>query len=157
MHKMRKKYIVLIISFLVVLFDQAAKYFITRNFYFCESVPVIRDVFHITYVTNTGAAFSMFSAYGKWLMLLVVAALILIYIFIVKQENVMPASSLIAFSLILGGGAGNLIDRLFRGAVVDFFDFRVFPVFNIADSAITVGMCIIIIFSLILKKGRCGR
>jgi len=151
---MRKKYIILIISFFVVLLDQITKYLIVRNFYFCESVPVIKNVFHITYVTNTGAAFSMFSNYGKWLLLIVVTALILIYIFIARQRESIPVSSLAAFSLILGGGIGNLIDRMFRGAVVDFFDFRIWPVFNVADSAITVGMLIIVLFSLIRKKSR---
>jgi len=152
---MRKKYIILSIASLVILLDQITKFLITGNFYFCESVPVIKNVFHITYVTNTGTAFSMFAGYGKWLMLVVVAALVIIYVHLMKHRESIPASSLIAFSLILGGGMGNLIDRIFRGAVVDFIDFRIWPVFNVADSAITVGMATIILFSFIRRKNRC--
>jgi len=152
MPEMRKKYIILTVAPLVAVVDQISKFWITRSFYLFESVPVVKNIFHITYVTNTGSAFSMFSGYGGWLMLMVAAVLALIYVYVSSRADAMPAGSIVAFALILGGGTGNLIDRIVRGSVVDFLDFRVFPVFNIADTAITCGISLLVLTSIIKKN-----
>ncbi|PIU83203.1 MAG: signal peptidase II [Elusimicrobia bacterium CG06_land_8_20_14_3_00_38_11] len=146
---MRKKSIIII--FAVFISDQITKYFIVKNFYLGESAVVIENVFHITYITNTGTAFGMFQKYGNILLVFSVVAIILILILVFKQKTHSLTHSL-ALSLILGGAFGNLFDRLFRGKIIDFLDFRIWPIFNIADSAITVGIIILFIHSIIAKK-----
>jgi len=140
-----------IIIFLIFLFDQITKFFIVQNFYFGESVPVIENVFHITYITNTGTAFGLLQKYGNILLTFSVVAIILISILILKQKTNSLTHPL-ALSLILGGAFGNLFDRIFRGEIIDFLDFRIWPIFNIADSAITVGIIVLFYHSLFSKK-----
>lgn len=126
----------LIIIFSVFILDQISKLIIVKNFYFGESVAIIKNVFHITYITNTGTAFGMFQKYGNILLVFSVVAIIVIATLIYKTNSV-------PLSLILGGAVGNLIDRIFRGSIVDFLDFCIWPIFNIADSAITIGITIL--------------
>lgn len=156
MHKMHKKSIAIIL--LVLLLDQLTKFFIVRRFYLGESVPVIKNIFHITYITNTGTAFGMFQGYGSILLIFAVIAIIIISILVFTQKTYSLTHSL-AFSLILGGAVGNLIDRLFRGSIVDFIDVNLhfwpanpWPIFNIADSAVTVGISILLLSSIFSKK-----
>ena len=146
---MRKKSIIII--FAVFISDQITKYFIVKNFYFGESVAVIENVFHITYITNTGTAFGMLQKYGNILLAFSVVAIILISILVFKQKTNSLTHPL-ALSLILGGAFGNIFDRIFRGGIVDFFDFRIWPIFNIADSAITVGIIVLFYHYLFSKK-----
>ncbi len=118
----------LVISLIIVVIDQATKYFFRDSSFSVE---------------NTGAAFGILkdSTY-----LLTIASLIAVF-FIVKYFRFYP----FALSLILGGTIGNLIDRIFLGHVVDFIDLKVWPVFNIADSANTIGF-ILLAYALIKKK-----
>lgn len=134
------------INFLIVLIsvilDQLTKYLavIYLKPIPSRTIPLISGIFHLTYVENTGAAFSMFQ--GKRLFFLVVttiAAIVIIYYMItMKNERKLFQTSL---AMILGGAIGNLIDRLLHGYVVDFFDFRAinFAIFNVADCFVTVG------------------
>ena len=146
---MHKKSIIIILAVLIL--DQITKFIIVKNFYLGESVAVIKNVFHITYITNTGTAFGMLQKHGNILLIFSVAAIIVISILIYKQKDI-PKINLIVFPIILGGAFGNLFDRIFRDSIVDFLDFRIWPIFNIADSAITVGIIILFIHSLIAKK-----
>ena len=100
-------------------------------------------VFHLTYVQNTGAAFGFLR--GKTLFFIVVAVLVLGFIIFLapRLSREKPLLGLV-FGLLLGGALGNLIDRIRFGYVIDFLDFRVWPVFNIADMAIVVGVCFLI-------------
>jgi signal peptidase II len=107
-----------------------------------QSIPVIKNVFHITYVQNTGAAFSILK--GKTFLFTVVSSIVIVIITLVLIK--LPAKHKafgIVMALILGGAMGNFIDRLRFGYVVDFLDFRVWPVFNIADCAIVIGVLIL--------------
>lgn len=115
------------------------------------TIPLIKDVFHITYVENKGAAFSILQN-QRWLFIIitiVISVFIFYYLLSMKNRNDILTFSL---CLILGGAIGNLIDRIRLGYVVDFLDFRLinFAVFNIADSAVVVGsiiFCAYLIFS----------
>jgi signal peptidase II len=111
-----------------------------------ESLPIIRDYFHMTLVHNTGIAFGLFKNQGIVFIIIPVIAIILlgynIYYYKNNDEN-LSRLYIVAFSLILGGAIGNLIDRILFGYVIDFIDLRVWPVFNLADSAITIGALII--------------
>ena len=130
--------------------DQLSKNYIANNFMTGQTIPVINRVFHITYHLNDGAAFSLFR--GMTVFLTIATAIIIVallaYVFIKKPQNNL---ALMSFTLIISGALGNLIDRIFRGAVVDFLDFRLinFPVFNIADCFVVVGG--ILLFLYVLK------
>ena len=145
---------VLFIILPLLIVDQLAKQIILMNLKPGDSIAVIRDVFHISLVCNRGAAFGVFSGQGSifiWVSFTAIIAIILIFTFlerIFRREN----STRFFLSLILAGAIGNLIDRLRFGFVIDFLDFRIWPVFNIADSAITIGTILLILQMLKHKK-----
>jgi len=137
-----------IVSAILVL-DRLTKFLVTKELNLNSSVPLIKGVFHITLVHNRGAAFGFLK---NQLPLFIVTSLIaIILIWRALKSNKYAKIYTIALSLILSGALGNLIDRLFYGYVIDFLDFRVWPVFNIADSAITVG-AVILGWSILFKK-----
>ncbi|MGL4503782.1 MAG: signal peptidase II [Planktothrix sp.] len=136
-----------IVALVSLIVDHLTKFWVVQNFELGETLPLWPDVFHLTYVTNTGAAFSLFSNGGilwlRWLSLLVSLGLMAMAWFgprLQRWEEV-------GYGLILGGALGNGIDRFVSGHVVDFLDFRLinFPVFNLADISINIGIwCLII-------------
>jgi len=141
------------ISSLVVIVDRLTKYILLKNLSEGESVRVIPGIFHITLVFNSGAAFGIFKGRSVFFIILTALVIVLICLYI-WRGGCRDLPVLIALSLIAGGAAGNLIDRAAFGYVVDFLDFRVWPVFNIADSAITIGAFILAI-RLIFDKRCC--
>ena len=144
---------VLSISSLVLIFDRLTKYISFKNLSEGESIRVIPELFHITMVLNSGAAFGLFKGRSAFFVILtaIVIALICFYVW---RGGCSDMFILTALGLILGGAAGNLIDRMVFGYVIDFLDFRIWPVFNIADSSITIGAFILAI-KLIFDK-RCS-
>jgi signal peptidase II len=132
---------------MVVLTDRVTKSFFSKVLYEGETIPVFKNVFHFTLVHNTGMAFGLFKDHGVvFIIIPIIAIALLVYNIYYYQENEnLSRSYIVAFALILGGAIGNLIDRIHIGHVIDFLDFRIFPVFNIADSAITIGATIILI------------
>ena len=135
---------VLSVSSLVLIVDRLTKYFLFRNFSEGESVRVVPGIFHITLVLNTGAAFGLFK--GCSLFFTVATALTIAFIcFYIIRGGCKDLLMLTALGLILGGAAGNLIDRVLFGYVIDFLDFRIWPVFNVADASITIGAFILAI------------
>ena len=123
----------------VILLDHLVKYLIASQMAPGESIPVLPEIFHITYVQNRGAAFSMMEGQWIFLILLPCAAILTALIILFWKRKSWSICMNLAISFICGGGLGNLIDRILQGYVVDLFDFRVFPVFNIADIFICVG------------------
>jgi signal peptidase II len=116
-----------------------------------QSMPLVDNIFYLTYVRNPGAAFGMLpyrTAFFVVVTILVMAGIILFFRFIPDNRLLLKYG----FSIQLGGAAGNFIDRLRFGHVIDFFDFRVWPVFNVADIAIMIGVGILII--QLLKSDR---
>ncbi|MDI3299212.1 MAG: signal peptidase II [Bacillota bacterium] len=103
-----------------------------------ESIAIWPGLFYLTYTRNTGAAFSLFQGGSGWLAAITVAIAAGIVVFALRQGRGRPWLQ-VALGMILGGALGNLVDRLARGWVVDFLDFRVWPVFNLADSSVVVG------------------
>ncbi len=103
-----------------------------------QSIPVIKNIFHITLVFNRGAAFGILQKNSVFLIYIGII-FILIFLFLIKHEKIKSRLFLIAAGLILGGALSNLGDRLFLGYVVDYIDLRIWPVFNLSDSCITVG------------------
>ena len=134
------------ITISTILIDRLTKLFFFNLLSFGESIPIIRNVLHMTLVYNTGIAFGFFKEQGiVFIIIPIIAIFLLIFnIYYYRQSNeALSRTYIIAFSLILGGAIGNLIDRITYGFVIDFIDFRVWPVFNVADSAITIGAIMI--------------
>ena len=127
------------LSTVVVLVDQATKFWIQSRMSYGESVPVISDVFHITYILNPGAAFGILEN-KTWFFVLIAVLLIggVAYIY-PRLPSDRPLLKLGA-GLLTGGAVGKLIDRIRLGQVVDFFDFRIWPIFNVADIGIVCGV-----------------
>lgn len=133
----------LIIILVVTLLDQITKELIRSNFYLADRIVVIPGFFQITYIRNTGAAWGMLSGSGG---LLTVLSLVMLILLVCFRRHIMTDSLLhrITFGLMISGIVGNLIDRIRHGYVVDFLDFLIigynFPAFNVADSAICIGV-----------------
>jgi signal peptidase II len=143
----------------VLLLDQLSKHLISAHFQLYQSVPIVPGWLDFSYTLNPGAAFSLFATMPAgfrhaFFIALSLAAIVVLTVLLARPAT--PRSSAIAFALILGGTIGNLIDRLVRGRVVDFIYFHhgwfSYPVFNLADSAITVGVAIVLIFSTMLSS-----
>lgn len=140
---MKRPILVSLIVFAVVVLDQVTKYVITTKLPLHDSREVL-PFLHIVHVRNTGAAFGMFKMLGNtfFIVLSVFAIFFVLVLFLRKAYN------RFGLSLIVGGAIGNLIDRISYGYVVDFIDVFVgtfhWPAFNVADSALTVGIAIIL-------------
>ena len=128
---------------LILVADQLTKYAISANFLPGESLPVVPHIFHITYVLNPGAAFGMLEG-SRWLFVLIAVAVIGCVWFMRREIAKSGVMACWGTALFAGGALGNLIDRTTRGVVIDFFDFRIWPIFNVADIAICVGVGLII-------------
>ena len=139
----------------VVVSDQLTKFAVRSCLEPAHSVPVIPPVLLLTYVQNTGAAFGLFRGYPGVFVLLSVAVMGWILLEFLRKER-LTWSTEMGLALILGGALGNVIDRLRYGYVIDFIDVRVWPVFNAADSAITIGVTLLILdqFGFLHKKAR---
>lgn len=127
----------------VVILDQFSKYIVVEKMALGESIPIIEEVFHLTYILNPGAAFGMF-AHNRLFFIAIAIVVIGIIIWARKEILASPWEVKAGCGLFLGGAIGNLIDRARQGLVIDFFDFRIWPVFNIADIAICIGVGLII-------------
>jgi signal peptidase II len=118
-----------------------------ENFILGSSKKIIRNIFSLTYVKNTGVSFGLFKGFNWFFIITSIVALIF-FIYIYLKKHKYP----IQIAMIAAGITGNLIDRLFLGSVVDFLDFKIWPIFNIADSAISIG-----IIGLIIAVMRSGK
>ena len=136
----------------VLVLDRLTKYVVMKTLSQGQSIKVVPGIFHISLVLNKGSAFGLFK--GQRLLFVSLSTLVIFFICsYIWQKKRQYSFVAFALGLILSGAIGNLIDRLAFGYVIDFLDFRIWPVFNIADSAITIGTMIII--WKILKRKRC--
>ncbi len=148
-------YVWLGIAALLVGVDQLIKFWAEHSLASVGSIPLIQDVFHFTYVQNFGAAFSTMQNQRFFLVGLTSVLLLIIFIVLVSKKLRSPWMTA-SWALILAGGAGNLIDRVFRpgGYVVDMFDFCLihFPVFNFADICVCCGTILLLIYVLFFER-----
>ncbi len=135
----------------IIIADQIVKNAVASNMELNESIPVIADVFHITYIHNTGAAFSLMEGLRILLILLPLLVILAALIYMFKKRKSAHPMLLLSLAFIAGGGLGNVVDRVFFGYVVDYFDFRVFPIFNIADIFVCVGCALLVIYVLFIE------
>lgn len=147
-------YIVLIL--ILVGADQLSKYLIDSYMLEGETLPIINDFFHITYVKNRGIAFGMFQGKLDIISIATIIAIVAIAYYLYKERNKLSMIEKMGFIYILAGAIGNMIDRAFRGFVVDMVDFRgVWSyVFNLADVWINIGVVFVLLDQLILRKKR---
>lgn len=153
--KIERKYLVLsAVAGAVIAIDQLTKIYVHANFTLGESIPVVQDIFHFTYVRNTGAAFGVFRNAAEmfrtafFLTMPPLACIIILRMLAGVPEE--DRWQVFALSLIFGGAIGNYIDRLRFGYVIDFLDFHwkevwSYPAFNIADSAIVTGVGLLLL------------
>lgn len=138
---------IIIITLVILIFDQLSKILISSNMDLGQSHMMINNFFYITYLHNYGAAWGIMQNQRIILIVISLIALVIMYRFMLNFKN--NVRNMIAFGLLFGGILGNLIDRLLIGSVRDFIDFRIFgyhfPVFNISDMAIVCGVGLLII------------
>ncbi len=145
---MKKINKIVLISFLIVVLDQLSKIIIRYSLDINYSISVIGNFFRITHIENEGAAWSILN--GKWLFLVILSILFLIFIFrCIIKDNRNTKLNIMAYSFLIGGILGNIIDRVLYKTVTDFLSFKIFsynfPVFNVADTFIVIGMFFFII------------
>lgn len=140
-----------LIALAVILLDYGSKIYILQTMTEKMSIPVIENIFHITFIFNRGAAFGIFEN-QRWIFILAAVVLLALFCKFYKKILEQPPIFQLGIALMLGGAIGNLIDRLVYGKVVDFLDFRFWPIFNVADIAICVGAGCILWVVLTNKK-----
>jgi signal peptidase II len=154
---MKKAFYFFISILVVIILDQWTKILVLDSFQYGESIPMIHDFFSLTYVRNTGAAFGFLASANPsfripfFLAVPMIAMVILGFLYRDLPQNARWRS--LALGLVTGGAIGNLIDRVRLGYVVDFLDFHYktsyyFPAFNVADSAICVGVAILLLSTM---------
>lgn len=145
-------FVAIIIGIIMVAVDQIIKYFVTVYLQPLGSVTVIDNLFNLTYVENNGVAFGMFSDM-RWVFVALTSVLLFVIIFIMFKKRPKGKMFYIAAGLIIGGGIGNLIDRIFYGYVIDYLSLSFFPpVCNFADYCITIGTVLLIIYLLFFSN-----
>ena len=147
---------ILPISLLFVVIDQVVKILVINKMALQQSITINNNFFNITYVRNTGAAWSILSGNVLLLIMISVLALVTIYYYLIKDKD-LNKIDIVSYSMLIGGIIGNLIDRIVHGYVIDYLDFKIFnynfPIFNIADTLIVISI-IIIGISLIVGEYR---
>lgn len=150
-------YGIIIISIFILLIDQVSKALASIYLTLNKSIDIITNFFSLTLTNNYGAAFGIFKHNNVLLILVTLIILLVLYKYMYSFKK--NRRNNIAFGLILGGIFGNLIDRILKGYVIDFLDFKIFnydyPVFNIADIAIVVGV-ILLGYAILRKEDKCG-
>ena len=139
---------IIILSIIFIIIDQLSKIIVVNNLTNNKSIEVIKSFFYLTYTNNKGAAFSILT--GRRILLILVALVVIgVLIYYVRKNKIEGKVNKIALSLVIGGSIGNLIDRILRGAVIDFIDVKIFgynfPIFNLADTFIVIGVFLLVI------------
>jgi len=144
-----------ILAFAFFFFDFLLKIMIDHFIPPATSIPIVKGFLHLTYVQNTGAAFGILPNQRPLLVLIgVVVCVVIIYLF----KDTKPSELLLrlGYGAVLGGSLSNLLDRIIHGYVIDYIDFRIFPVFNFGDVAINLGVFFIIL-DILLRRKECTR
>ena len=145
----------LIITLVCMLIDQIIKIVVMAKMSLNSSLVVIKNFFSLTYVENDGAAWSIFSGNRVFLIVISVLAIILIYFYFIKNNDI-KNFELINYSILIGGIMGNLLDRIKFGKVIDYLDFNLFgynyPIFNFADICIVISIILLLIYNI--KDGK---
>ena len=147
----------IIAALVMIVLDQVVKYWALTSLQAQHTIPLIENVFHLTYVENRGAAFSLLAQFDSRWIFVALSVIITIVIFIVLRiDYIQTALGRWSLVLVAAGALGNAIDRVIHGFVVDLFDFRLihFPVFNVADIFICVGGVLFVIYFMFQHKDK---
>jgi len=143
--------LLIIIILSIIILDQITKY-IALSYSYRLPLEIWQGAFAINLVRNSGGSFGLLKKYPLFFLLMTIAAICIISVYLYKRRERLPLIFRISLSMVLGGASGNLIDRIRYGYVVDFLDFKVWPVFNVADSCITIGITILACGMIFNKK-----
>lgn len=141
----------------IVGLDQWVKDMVVRQIDLFQVIPVIPGVFDITHIRNDGAAYNLFSQFPLLLILMPAAVMLVGLVYMAYAAKRKPTVLMLAISLVIGGGLGNLLDRIDKGYVVDFFDIHIIPVFNIADMSICAGCALLFIYLIFIDGKQMGK
>lgn len=142
-------YIALATALVLIVLDQLIKIIVDANMMVSQSIPVIQNVLHFTYVQNEGAAFGIFQG-QRWILVGVTSVVILGGIYLLAAKKLKSNFLIWSVALVIAGGVGNLIDRIFRHFVIDYIEVRLinFAVFNFADCCVVIGTIMIVCYLL---------
>ncbi|MFC4387333.1 signal peptidase II [Gracilibacillus marinus] len=148
-----------VLASVVILLDQFSKWLVVKNMELGEQITIIRDIFYLTSHRNTGAAWGILA--GQMMFFYIITLIVIGFVVYYIQKHAKESKLLgVALAFVLGGAIGNFIDRLFRKEVVDFFDIYIgsynYPIFNIADSALVVGVVLIFIATILEERRNKG-
>ena len=141
---------------ILIIIDQISKQMIHSNFELGQTLPIINDFFHLTYVQNRGVAFGVMQGKLMIINIISISAVILMIIYAKKNSNKLPKIENYAWLFIISGAFGNILDRILRGFVIDMIDFRGIwgYIFNLADVYINIGVILMIINSIIEERAK---
>lgn len=144
----------LLAAFIIVI-DQVSKWLIAKTMMIGQSISVIPNVLYITSIRNTGAAWSILEGKRLFFFIITIIVVVIVIYYLQKIGRYNPLLGT-ALGLVLGGSLGNFIDRVFRGQVVDFIHVYIgsysYPIFNVADSSLVIGVILILIYIFIEGK-----
>lgn len=150
--------LIVLISLIGLVIDVISKQIVVHNMIEYQSIPIIDSFFSITYAKNTGIAFSMLDGNVGFIVVMTIFILFLVFRYV--KVNELRKRERVCYGIVLAGAIGNLIDRIVYGYVIDFFDFTIFgysfPIFNIADIMIVVGIFLLLIFSFVEGRDNNG-
>lgn len=153
-------YLALLLSAVLVLVDQLTKIAVQHWLKPIGDFPLIEDVLHMTYLENRGMAFGMMQG-QQWLLIWVTAIVLLVLIAAVMMGKIKKPATLFTVAVIIGGGVGNLIDRIYRGYVIDFIYVKIinFAIFNFADICVTCGTVVLLYILLreMMQEEKAGK
>lgn len=152
---MKQNKLLYIISIICIILDQLVKLVVSNTMVLNSSIKLISNFLHLTYVKNSGAAWSILSGQRLFLIFVAINATIFL-LYVIKKENKIDKYKNIYYGLLLSGIIGNVIDRILIGSVIDYIDVYIFgydfPIFNLADSFIFISVFMIIIENIKIKK-----
>lgn len=153
MIKFFRMYLPYFFAILILGLDQWSKALVRNTMSLGESIPIIQDVFHLTYIENTGISFGLFSGHTNIFVIISVMVLIALLVFSWKESQ---HSVVLRYgvAMIISGAVGNIIDRVTKASVTDMFDCRIWPIFNVADIAVCVGFGLLILYILFDQEER---
>ena len=147
----------IIAALVMIVLDQVVKYWALTSLQAQHTIPLIENVFHLTYVENRGAAFSLLAQFdSRWIFVALSVIITIVILIVLRIDYIQTALGRWSLVLVAAGALGNAIDRVIHGFVVDLFDFRLihFPVFNVADIFICVGGVLFVIYFMFQHKDK---
>lgn len=156
MIKIMKRILPYLVALIVLGIDQWSKALVRGKMVLGESIPIIPDIFHLTYIENTGVAFGLFSGHTRAFIAVSLVVLVGLAVFAWKERS---ASVWLhwGLALVVSGALGNIIDRAAKASVTDMFDFRIWPIFNVADIAVCVGFACLVLYLLFDQGEKDGK